>query len=357
MLARRLLVSAGGGGSFTPPPRGAFEALLLACGTTPVDAVCIGDSITEGQQASNVGARWVEVLANHLGATYDAGHTTARYYPVLFGVSFTNPANPWTSAGLVRRDDWGLGRRAVAIEGTDTASITFSGTGFRLVWARHPTHGTFSYSVDAGAPVNVDASGAAGGGKMTTVSGLADTSHTLALAAVSGTSLIEGILETDGNETTGIRLWEAGHGGYKASDYLASSTWLDPIATIQPQLVTLMLGTNDYSAGVAKATFKSQMTTLIANIRAVITTPPSFLLMAAYQAHIPSITVPWSDYVDALSEIAVADGDITFFSHVPSFGGYIDPPGGGLIDADRVHASDSGNQLISDNIVAILDTL
>lgn len=68
----------------------------------------------------------------------------------------------------------------------------------------------------------------------------------------------------------------------------------------------------------------------------------------------PRVTETWALYVTAVQALAEADGDIAFLSHVDSFGGYIDPPGGGLVDGDRVHASDAGNAVMADTIAALL---
>lgn len=318
-----------------------------------INVVCIGDSITEGFYATTLAGRWVEQLAVKLAAAYD-GTAVPVYYPAH--TSQTNYTWPWTLAGGSNNTTYGLGRRAYNVGSGATMSISFSGDSFRLFYAKTGSGGVFSYAVDGGAAVQVDTSGSEAGGLAVTVTGLAAGTHTVAIARVSGTSVVEGLIGYTG--TTGIRVYDSGHSGYEAADFVDGSNphWIDAIATIQPALVIIMLGVND-TQSVSAADFQTNVETLIANVRAQTTFPPSIALVATYK-HGSPLGYPedeWADYTAALDTIAAADDEVLVVDLEPAFGGF----GAvttelGLMHPDRVHPINAGHQRIAETIVGVL---
>lgn len=360
MLARRLM----GARYVAPrdPLLATYWAGVAGMSSAPLEIVCVGDSVTEGQQASSVDARWVEQFADTMQTAYDPSHLTGKYHPVVFGVSFVDPPNPWTGVDNVRDPTYGLGRRNDPMVSTTTASITFTGTGFKLLWTQLSGGGTFKYRVDGGSYTNVSTNATPTlSGRQTTVTGLSRASHTVDIAYVSGTPNVEGIFVMDGNESSGVHVWEAGHGGYTTTDYLDVSNphWIDCIGAIQPALVTLMMGINDYSDlnphHNSPTAFKANLATIIANIRAQCTVTPSILLIASYQAKVPTHTYLWSDYVTAMADLVTSDGNLAYLDLVSAFGGYVDPTAGDpLLDGDLVHPNDTGYALIASMVASRL---
>lgn len=342
-------------------PHPAFRALwpyydaIEDVASSPLSIVCIGDSITEGFYATTLAGRWIERLASRLGNAI-SGAAAPVYYPAH--TTQTGYTWPWTLAGGTNNTTYGLGRRAYNLPAAATMSISFTGTSFTIFWTRQVSGGTFSYAVDGGAATNVDTSGAEASGRTTTVTGLSNTAHTVAIARISGTSVIEGLIGYSG--TAGIRIYDGGHSGYTSADFVDGSNprWIDAIATIQPALVIVGLGVNDTQT-VSAATYKANIETLIANIRAQTTTDPAIALLAMYQ-HGAAGGFPfddWSDYVTALDDLASANdsGEIMVIDLTGPFGGYsgVTTALGGL-HPDRVHPTNAGHSLIADTILEAL---
>lgn len=364
-VSRRLLLAASGGGaSFVVPPNSltVYRNALGAIEDVPLDIVCIGDSITEAYRASTLSARWVEHLLASLHASHGSGTNVSVYRPGDWGTPLDPPAMalPWTLVNEAQTVVYGLGRKANVISSGASMSITETCTGFSIVYARGPsgsTFGSFKYAVDGGATTTVSAVNATvQGGRLVTVTGLAPGSHTVAITPDTDHVPIEGIMFYNGNETNGIRVWEGGHSGYKASDYIDGSNphWIDLLTTVQPSLVTIMLGRNEWVTSVSVATFIANLTTLIANVRSAVTPDPSILVVSEMTGnYTPGL--PWSDYVTAIASLVASDGMLAYVDLVPAFGGYTVPPSGPLYNADLAHPNDAGHAEIASELFALLD--
>lgn len=336
-----------------------WRAAVADRASSPVDIVCIGDSITEGYRASSSANRWVEKLAASLDGTY--GGTTAIYRPAAFGTPLDPPAFalPWTISGGLQDTTYELGRKNNVITAGGSMSISATSTGFSILYARGPaasTFGSFKYAIDGGATTTVSAvNSVAQGGRMETVTGLALGSHTVAITPDVDNVPIGGIIFHNGTETSGFRIWEGGHSGYKVSDYIDTSLahWMDGLNQISPDLVIIMLGRNEWVAGTTTGLYISNLQTLIANVRAASYPTPSVMLVAEMQGnYTPGIL--WSDYVAAIAALVASDGNLAYVDLNPAFGGYTVPPSGSFYNADLAHPSDAGMQEIADEIAAAL---
>jgi lysophospholipase L1-like esterase len=238
-------------------------------------------------------------------------------------------------------------------------SISATCTGFSIVYTSGPaasTYGSFYYAVDGGTTTSVDATHATVlGGRLQTVSGLSLASHTVTITPHSDHVPIEGIIFYNGNETTGIRVWEGGHSGITAASYVDASFphWIDLLPNIAPDLAIIMLGRNEWVTGVSAATFIANLTTLIANVRATATPAPSILLVAEMQGNYTPGPL-WSTYVDAIAALVASDGNLAYVDLNPAFGGYTVPPSGPLYNADLKHPNDAGNAEIASELMALI---
>lgn len=332
-------------------PFGRFRAALNTIATSPVNILATGDSITLGSKAATTGDRWLEVLGRSLVSSYDPSRSLAVEYAPVWPTSVPF-SNPWVNTGSPTVNlHFGPGRGAGNLTAGKTMQYTFTGTGFDLYYAQGPSgsgFGEFSYAVDGGAPTTVDARDATMlGSRRVRVTGLASASHTIDLAPVSASVPIEGITGYAGTETSGIRAWNGGHGTYTSAEFAdpAEPHWLDILDTVLPTLYIIELGTNDCVLGSPTAAqFRTNVETIIANVRARCAVEPAILLVALYQA---LGRTNWVDYVTAMQDLVAADGQAQLFSLVPYFGGYVDVPAGVYIDADRIHPTSAGHAYIA----------
>jgi lysophospholipase L1-like esterase len=357
VVGSRLLLAAGAGSGsgYTPLSHlASFHAALAGADAAPVDILAIGDSITLGQAATSTGARWPDRLAAALAAAYST--TVATHYPPVWDSGSRPFANPWSTTGSpTLNTNFGPGRIAGNLTTGKTMSYTFTGTAFDLYYAQGPSgsgFGQFTYEVDSGGTTNVDARNATQtGSRRIRVTGLSAASHTVDLVPVSGSVPIEGIIGYNGNESSGIHLWNAGHGGYTSDEFTDATKphWLDLLDTVDPGLVIITLGVNDaYGPAVAVADFKANLQQIISDVRAGASGDPPFLVLGLYQAVDRST---WVDYITAMQEVVNEDAHLprtlTFLSLVDDFGGYSDVVAGTNVDSDRIHPTSAGHEYIA----------
>ncbi len=323
--------------------------------TAAANAVFIGDSITEGQAATTLGNRWVEKLGGDFRDTYEPGGYCSVYAPAAWGTGQTL-ALAWTIGTPSVNYDFGWGRRCNIIPNGSASTMTISAvcTGFDILYAKG-TVGTFGYTIDGGSTTSVNAAaGSPTGGHVESVRSLAAASHTVVIrrtvdGAVSGAA-IEGIIFYNGNETSGVHIWEAGHGAADSAYYVdpTEQYWVADLVTVQPQLVVIHLGTRDYFLQTAVATFKANITTLVTTILANCTIAPSIVIVAGAQTQSTVLAIPWLSYTTALQQVAVANG-VGYLDITGPFGGYVVANTvSDLFAGDFVHPTDAGHALIAD---------
>jgi lysophospholipase L1-like esterase len=332
----------------------------------PATWVAWGDSFTEGQGASDRPNRWIDKALGSLRSTYPTTGVTggAGYLPSFYATY--GPDSTWmpftSSGGSHAWEKWGgsLGNRIVSMNAGGYETFTVTGTSVDIMYAEG-AGGTFSYAVDYGTPVDVGTSGSYDPSSQVSVTFTTPGTHTVTITGVSGTSYFEGLMVYDGDETKGIRLYDAARSGATTADF-ASSMWdqAEITATAKADLVTIALGANDYLNGPeTPAGVTANLQGMIDSIRAKAST---------HSTHQPSIAVvipwdfsasgtrngySWSDFADAIRDVAAADSSVALLD-LTSTGSPAGVPGG-LYASDGTHPSDSGQAAISAAATSFLD--
>lgn len=351
-----------------------FHAALAKRNTgTPVDMMMIGNSIVEGRGQTLMSRRLTNRFLEEMRRKYQPagivggiGYTPAVLpsSPVAAGGTITDSPLSYAGTPLLTNLEYGLAQANVWLQTvSQSVTFTFTGTAVDIFWARTSGTGTFSYAVDGGATTNVNTNGTPNsGGKTTRVGGLTAGSHTITCTYVTGGPVvIEGFMPFNGDEAAGIRMWNGGHGGWLSGDFINAgrATWIDTVGTAQPSLVALCLVLNDYAGNITSATFKSNIQTLMTNIKAKCTKPPTFLLfIEPGRGDTTSPLEPYPNYVDKLYEIAASDPTVMVLDMYRRLGitpvtGITNANSGGLIHADKVHFSDFGAQWAADMMAAV----
>jgi lysophospholipase L1-like esterase len=323
--------------------------------TTPCDVVLIGDSITEGEGANARAFRYVNVFRDRIRAFYPTpGVAGGSNYLTAYPVIASYPRDP--SAALTFDARFGLGRRSAQLATGTPLVFTVSATTAKIAYWQAPGTGSFSYSVNGGAPVTVSTSGTQTDGVLRSITGLSGASDTITINFVSGYVLIEGLYVYNGDETRGVRVWESGHAGWKASDFNAApaggtaTDWMANITNIQPSLVVIALGAND-AISETSASFKTQLTTLITNVRAAVTTPPSIVLIAGAERN-NTLMEPWVNYTAAMKSIAAGDSAIDVLDLAAVLPPVKTAPAGWY--ADSVHPTNRGHAEIANALTEFI---
>lgn len=337
--------------------------------------VCIGDSISEGQGATLVDRRWIARLRDNLRNRYQTTSLTGGGRGFLGAASSGTISFVWptTIAGSpVQATTLGPKGQFVQLSGAGQ-SITYNlvGDSADIMWTQVPFGGTFSYSIDGGAAVNVSTNG--GGildGMLTHIVLGANGAHTLTLAWVSGSANIDGVVEYASDYTRGLQVHDAAHYGWQTSNWVSvtaggAASPARAINQLSPSAIIITLGVNDQFAGVPPATVQANLTTIISQLRAVATAPyPAIVLnMLPPRVNQSSYTYPWSQYVAAAWNIAANDTGgpsgnsivtVMDFTLGPRMLGADTDVYGGWPVGDEVHPSDKGHSLIADAVTSFL---
>lgn len=256
-----LLAGGGGpfGGGFGQGNSGAGLFGLLAAVAARDSANCsipvIGDSITEGQGATAVAARYIS----------QANRASRQRYPTLAngsagGLGFIamqstgETTYTWPVAlatgSVASTKDVGPVRNAVSLAATGTFTFTAPAgtTSVKVMYYNDNSGAQFSYKVGAGGATTVTASGTVADGSLTT--GITLTSgQVLTIAWVSGTIWLEGIVHYAGDESSGITWHGCGHYGWNTGNWIAAQSggidWRKSLAALSPAALAIDLGTND----------------------------------------------------------------------------------------------------------------
>lgn len=354
--------------------------------SNPTDVLILGASFEEGYGTTLMTNGWTAVFRDVLrafaqpkgiaggGATpaISAAHQSGvgnyfgfnPYQTVLGGVYADSPIT--AAAGTFSQPPAlvGLGLRCLRCANGSTFTLTFYGTGADLAYTTRTGGGTFQYSVDGGGATAQSTAAAASNGNRVTIRGLTSGVHTIAVTiTAAGTDTFgvdfEGAVFYDGDESSGIRVWQAARAGYDIKDFVAgtgTTTWVNSIQSWNvPDLVIWNLGFNGWNTGRTTAQIKADLLsaiTLVKNRISALGAP------AASQVVMSSFTVtpagstnvePWANVVRAYREIAAADDDVCVFDYQHWFGKDTETSvstRGGILVADGLHPTDGGAAII-----------
>lgn len=337
-----------------------YKTALEAAGTTAVNIVAMGDSITEGTGTTNAINRWINLTQTAL--RYRHGLPVGAEWPFIPVFPKTTATGiPVTRSGNVVADTTrGLAWKAGTIDTDGVVTYTFTGTSFDLLFLKATTTGTISLTIDGGAPVTIDTNGVTNGPGTTAfrwssgalTSGFHTVVITRAASSPAGYKIyLYGMLTYNGDETKGIRMLDAAYHGI-SSTYWPGARIDNHVATIMAipnvHLVVCSVGTNDYGAGNSWATYKTNIEMLVTKLRTAGYTG-SIALMNVYKGSARD-EATWAGYGDQLRQIAESDADVAYFDwrmrmpDIPS--PYNAGAGLGLFN-DGLHPNDAGNSYIS----------
>lgn len=359
---------------YNRPGLAAWHAALANRTSAPAKVLWVGDSITEGVNAASYGTRWVDRALARLRQDHPVAGVAGGfgYLPGIFGggtAAGTQKAQgqPYTSltGGTPALDtSFGLGGRSIKFNGAvgDGAVYNLTCSSFQVHWIKGTNLGTLDILVDGVAVASFSTAGALGP-QVWTSAALTPGLHAITLKRSAGGDVyVAGLVGFNGDEAAGVQGYEAGHFGWTAGQYAAAQSWTwAAVGQVAPQLAVVTLGTNDYQAQVAPETYKANLASIAAQLRAA--SPGLSIALLAYSRRGDSAPQPtgWDQYVRALYDLADADsGGINGGSGVAvidlsvrlpnaaTTGAPVDPLG--LYNGDRVHFEAKGHAVIGDMV-------
>lgn len=356
----------------TANPLTKWSAALGTREAAPADVLVIGDSITAGASATTLAGRWVNKLLAKLRTLYPTPAVAGGegYLSAYYNATFTDG---WTFAGnyaFFTGYGWGhrsvqLGAPTVApdpVKALGSIQRTVSGTSVDVQFLTFTDYGTLRVLVDG---VQVATAAANSPAAFTDTGRLRVTfatrgSHTVRVEWLSGGNVfVTGLMVYDQDENAGVRLIESGEGGATSAgwspiDTPANAQLLGRVAQLNPDLVIIELGVNDWYTNLDPATYKQNVLEIIQGIRDNTVPDPDFLLVAGYTLAQPgNNSATWQQYVNQLKAITNVQSDVAFvdLSQVANPGTAF-----GYSSTDQVHPTDAGHtlyaQMVYDGLVA-----
>lgn len=213
----------------------------------PVDLVVMADSI--GQLTT-----WPDKLYEQLATRYNSTASGKTTIPTVgFQHSKGSFAPTMDTAGGTLNSSTFAGWGSTLAD-AEYSEDTQDCDGVLVVWGEGTGTLTVKDGGSGGAVVaTIDTSTGNGGGNITSIDLGAYEEHTIYIES-SGSSILEGILPTVGNRTSGVRVWRCTHSGYLSTTFTSDTRkGLDFIANLKAHTgrephVVIATGFNDPSA-------------------------------------------------------------------------------------------------------------
>lgn len=266
-------------------------------GTELFRVACLGDSTTFGAgdgvtdiSTGTYPAYLASLLSSGTGAARATGLSgpSQAYVPDLRWSAFTGT---WDDANMYRQS------------GSSGAQATFTsdraGT-FLDIWYYQGV-GAFTYNIDGAGPVTVTPTGGGNMWHKTTVSGLANTVHTVVFTQSTASAVALGGMEVYG--ASGVSVTNFGAPGAGSATFVSGGGTGHPQTAIStymvPDLVLINLGINDYFTQGGTAPFEANLHTLIA-----LYPNSDVVLGVGTPVSVTTDVPPWIDYVTSVYRVA-----------------------------------------------------
>lgn len=324
----------------------------------PVSIMPMGSSTTEGFGASTIPERWIERVVDALQDRHNP--------PGVGGGRCYLPHESGTKTGTTSVASEGQGLRTLNMNAGATLTLTVADcTGFDVLYRQGPGSGSFTVKVGAAAAVTVTPNTGGASGRHDGVYSsptVARGTQTLVITATNACS-INAIYARDGDETTGVRLYNSGKGGTLSADFVNTPSLYTRVGQIGPSLIPIMMGANDYDLDVPLSTFKANLESIISQCKNALAAagkgPATYLLLGTYRRFDPNVAVtahPWSGYLGVMSEVADADaGNVAYIDlSVPWPQSQAGDPYD-VIWGDDLHLSTYGHGMMADLVLDALE--
>lgn len=310
----------------------------------------VGDSITQGLNATNeLTTSWHALLRGYFNTLFDdVGVGCIPIFYTVGGSALWTFAGGFSTTGCTD----GIGGRCTAsVTNGATATITFNGTGVKILCYRDNTTGTITATIDGGTPLAIDTySETTIRSHAFEITGLEDGNHTLLITKTGTDPLkLQAIIPIKG--TSGLLFNMVGRSSQLAANMSGESPLAAEIDVHEPVLTIIGLTANDFNGQTALSTYKSQLQTIITRAKQY-----GDVLITTIGPRIASKTITQDKYVDVCRELAV-ENNVAFLDIWRRWGSnatYARDVLGFIDVGQTVHPNDVGHR---DMYLAVLNAL
>jgi len=301
-------------------------------------------------------------------ATSVNGHTAGTYEqdPVTVTTDGTNGIYIGTAGNNATT---GAVYTGIIDPGT-TFIYDLDGTSAFIFWVSQPGGGDWKYSVDGGLYSTVmTANSSTADGNVTSVTLGSSGAHTLRIKyAGSGPAYVSGLIECNGDESSGIQVHNGGNSGTTSGDWYSNynSSGADipcaGIAVFDPNLIIICLGNNDFNTSVPVLTFQANLSNFIALLQTACATAPGGpgtavpILLIAGPLDATADAAAWQQYVIAMYAIAAGSDLIDVYDMTLRFPAADATQTWGMINLGDGEFSDLGYSAVADSLCDFLSS-
>jgi len=319
---------------------------VLAGTVTQAIVAWVGDSWTTQGNITTPLQVYLKNLLGDAGPGYvNANDAT----PAVTGVTRT-VLGTWTHGSGITSSGAGM----TDMTSTDTATpatlqFVATATDFVIHYLKQPNGGTFTWKIDGGGATSVNTANATTLFSTVSISGLSNASHTLLLtmtvAGAAGVTISGVDVQLS---VAGARFHNCGFTGTSTVEWagINAANWEGAMLALNPNVVGITLGVNDLGANLTPTAFKTNLTTIITRIRAVL--PNCDIILASPSDIGITGTYTMSDYVTAMQQLAWSLG-VGFCNHYKWIGDYTTANARGLY-TNTTHVNATGGAAIANFI-------
>ena len=318
--------------------------------------VVIGDENAEGQGATPVSRRWVSRLQAALRNAFSLSGGGAGYLPARYtSAGMPTPAVVDLSAtGSAAAPDnrYGLGGRALSLTKAGALVYSQNFTSFVVGYALDPNGTNLKVIVDGLPVATLNTNGTAAGGIAWVSPTYAPGLHTVRLEngdpTVGYVTIVEGVDFRNGDEQSGITVYDASHTGWRADDFTAQHD--KALTPISPDLVIHAIGAVD-ALTQTSAAFRASLVSRIARANTAISNVHSTIILAM-PARTDALVEPWANYVTAMQSVA----DVTANTTLVDLGRRMPAVAADTLSlfSDSYHLTNRGHALVEDAVFAAI---
>lgn len=357
-----------------------FWAALANRAAGPLNIVAAGDSTEEGSgigvTAADRALAWPNRLGDLLRQRFptvgEAAVQAANFAPIntpntvptgwTKAGTWTAAANYGPNANAARAQVAGNTLTYVIPAGTTAVDVIALGGGSISGW---------TFTIDGGAASATQlAGGSIRDGTVIRIAINPAAARTLVITTVGTNNYIHGLLLYAGNESKGIRVYNTGKHGSRAENWALGGSYNHILANqtavllagvqstigLNPDLLILGWGINDYSAGVTPASYRAALENIIATRRLMLPTKQlPVLLLGKYTPNIAGAGVAWGEYRTARAALAAADPLVAVLELEDFMPAVVSAQAVTLgLYSDTLHPTAKGHQMIADRVAAFI---
>lgn len=347
-----------------------FHVALAGQASAPCNVYWMGDSVSEGAAVGAFTDRAQAVFEQTMrhksgGDGYRPSWVISPFVqnPATFSMTPVSASNNPSNLGVQYDENifvGGLAGKSIGLQKNGWIQWTFTGTRVRIWYTRTDFFGlTANVIIDGANVATLDGGGVVDPAVSWTSNVLSAGTHTVRVqeAANNGGSFwIDGAQFLNGDEASGVHVFDGARSGAKALDYANSSTpWPNAMAKISPALVIMMFGFND-STERTVSQYKADMQAVVARIQAKLTTGTYTLAIITPWAPNPQPSGGWAAYMKAAEEVAEAHPNGVCIRVIDRWSKMVSGQNNpGMFATDTVHPNSGGQRVLGAYVASSLE--